>query len=397
MIFDNQLRLAEEIIKSYSFSEPFHLYLKKYFRANKKFGSKDRRLLSSLCYNYYRLGNILEDLSLSSQIIVSSFIIEKELTPFLEHHLTSATFKEIPDITAPIADKLAAFSVKPNDLFKFKAELSEEIDREAFALSHLQQPDVWIRVNRGFEEALEQVLTENEVAFEKHPEATQAYKVPAKTNLEHILKGKNVLYEVQDLSSQLVGELFTESGELWWDCCAGAGGKSLLLKDKLPKADLYVSDVRKSILENLAQRFKANKLYSYKFLDINLANLTTDLIVFDPDKKYVHTNHFDNIIVDAPCSGSGTWGRAPENLNFFNETLIAGYQEKQKAIAANAMRFLKSGGSMYYITCSVFKAENEEVVNYLTDTFNVTVQQQLTVKGYEQRCDSMFAVKLVKD
>lgn len=397
MIFDNQLRLTEEILKGYHFQEPFHLYLRKYFKEHKKFGSRDRKLMSNLCYSYFRIGHALEGLSLDARIIISYYLLNNERVPFIKYHKEkSPAFKELPPITEPLEVKINALGIKPEEIFKYEAPLSDEINKDEFALALLTQPDVWIRVNRGFEEGFEQVLNENEIVFEKPEGVTQAYKVPARTNLEHIFKGKNILFEVQDLSSQLIGELFAENGEVWWDCCSGAGGKSLLLKDKLPKAELYVTDMRQTILSSLKERFKLNRIYNYRFMDINLAKMSSDMIVFDPDKKYVHPNHFDNVIADVPCTGSGTWGRNPENLDHFNAKQIEEYQAKQKAIAANALRFLKPGGAFYYITCSVFKAENEDVVNYLKDTFNLQLENTLTVKGYEQGCDSMYAAKLIK-
>ncbi len=165
-----------------------------------------------------------------------------------------------------------------------------------------------------------------------------------------------------------------------WDCCAGSGGKSILAYDTIPNIELTVSDVRPSILLNLKKRFSSADIKKYTSL---VADLTNSSLI-------THHSSFDLIICDAPCSGSGTWSRRPEQLSYFKEEKINNYADIQKKIAVNASKALGQGGYFLYITCSVFKKENEEVINYLQEKTSLELISMKYFKGYEIKADTLF-------
>src|SRR5690606_19545575 len=103
------------------------------------------------------------------------------------------------------------------------------------------------------------------------------------------------------------------------------------------------------------------------------------------------------IILDAPCTGSGTWGRTPEMLSAFDSQAIGRFAALQRKLAAQAVKHLKPGKPLIYITCSVFAEENEGVVNYLRETHGLNVQQMAVLHGYRHKADSMFVARLVGD
>jgi 16S rRNA (cytosine967-C5)-methyltransferase len=115
-----------------------------------------------------------------------------------------------------------------------------------------------------------------------------------------------------------------------------------------------------------------------------------DTIIPDPfkDKK------FDIVICDAPCTGSGTWGRTPEHLYFFEEKKIAYYSGLQMNILKNVIPYLKNGGKLLYITCSVFKKENEDVISFLIENSTLKVEKMEILKGYDKKADTMFVALL---
>ena len=100
---------------------------------------------------------------------------------------------------------------------------------------------------------------------------------------------------------------------------------------------------------------------------------------------------FDLIICDAPCSGSGTWSRTPEQLYFFDEKKIDQYAALQKKIVTNAVKSLKKDGFFLYITCSVFKKENEEVVQFLENKLFLHLIHAEYLEGYRQKADTLFS------
>jgi 16S rRNA (cytosine967-C5)-methyltransferase len=191
---------------------------------------------------------------------------------------------------------------------------------------------------------------------------------------------------VQDLSSQQVlsqlTDVLTPSDVAFtaWDCCAASGGKSILLHDTYPRVKLSVTDVRKSILHNLRVRFERAGIKSYT---------STVADVAAPDFR--ETSVFDLVLCDAPCSGSGTWGRTPEQLRLFKETEIERYASLQETIAARAAKQVKAGGYFLYITCSVFGRENEAVVESIQKKTALRLMAMRYYKGYEQKADTLFA------
>ncbi len=96
------------------------------------------------------------------------------------------------------------------------------------------------------------------------------------------------------------------------------------------------------------------------------------------------------IICDAPCTGSGTWGRTPEQLYFFAKGKIDQYSLLQKKIATNVVPYLKKGGYFLYITCSGFRKENEEIVEYIEKDINLRKIELKILKGYDKKADTMF-------
>ena len=84
MRFQSYLNSAVTILRSYNGSVPFHLYIKKYFASKKKFGARDRKQITSLCYNYFRLGNAFKNISSEETIVLATFLCENRSSEFLQ-------------------------------------------------------------------------------------------------------------------------------------------------------------------------------------------------------------------------------------------------------------------------------------------------------------------------
>ncbi len=200
---------------------------------------------------------------------------------------------------------------------------------------------------------------------------------------------------IQDHNSQQTGRLlnyaFTSLGDTSpsvWDCCTASGGKSILAYDIDPGIELTVSDVRESILANLKKRFQKAGIKKYRSFVIDLEKTNIQHPVLNDQQSM--------IIADVPCTGSGTWSRTPEQLYFFDEKKIDEYAALQKRIVSTVIPQLKSGGYFIYITCSVFKKENEEVVEFIEQNFHLKLQLREILKGYDKKADSMFAALFKK-
>ena len=145
--------------------------------------------------------------------------------------------------------------------------------------------------------------------------------------------------------------------------------------------------MRDTILANLHKRFVSAAIKNFHSFEADLSHATsiTNRFAGKP---------FDLVICDAPCTGSGTWSRTPEQLAFFNPAQIDQYSQLQKKITGNVMAAIKKGGYLLYITCSVFRKENEEVVEFLREKYPITLVKQEVLKGYDMRADSMFVALL---
>jgi 16S rRNA (cytosine967-C5)-methyltransferase len=383
MKFDNQLRYAVNIINAFKGEMPLHNWLKNFFRENKQMGSKDRKQVSELVYCYYRLGKNLSEINIEEKILTGLFLCNNSNNELLNYfkpdwnnNINNSLEKKLSIINYPLLIQ---------NIFPWKEQLSEEINHQKFSESFLIQPDLFIRIRPGYEKAVKQKLDNAEIKFKQINNSCIALNNATKID-EVININKEVV--VQDYSSQQIEKFLpTANRQLLtvWDCCAASGGKSLMLYDINPNIDLTVTDIRESILINLKKRFSEAGIKNYKSYTEDLSSA----IHHPPTKKY------DLIIADVPCSGSGTWSRTPEALCFFEEKEIEHYTQLQKKIISNIIPQLKKGGNLVYITCSVFKKENEEMVDFISQNFHLQLEKMELIKGYETKADAMFAARFI--
>lgn len=385
--YHSYINSATEIIGQYNGGEPFASFLKKFFSQYKKYGSKDRKQISHLCYCYFRLGKSVKDLPTDEKILTGLFLCSNQsndilqaLRPVWNENVTISLEEKIQLITHPVLIE---------EIFSWQNQLSEGIDIRRFNNAHLQQPDLFLRIRPGKEKIVEQKLSYAGVSFSTMTDNCLALLNSSK--VDTILElDKEVV--VQDYSSQRVGGLIKsqiinhKSKLSLWDCCAASGGKSIMAKDILGDIDLTVSDVRESILVNLQKRLEMAGIKNYKSFIADLSKPTSTF----------KDNSFDLIIADVPCSGSGTWSRTPEQLVYFDEKQIEEYASLQKKIISTIVPKLKLSGYLLYITCSVFEKENENAVNFINEKFKLDLIKSELLKGYDKKADTMYAALFQK-
>jgi 16S rRNA (cytosine967-C5)-methyltransferase len=396
MHFYSHIQSARQIIEGYNGKEPFHRYIRAFFAQHKKFGSRDRKQVSGLCYAYWRLGGALEGLSLEDKILAGHFVCAAPLEDAASGNISDPVLEQlkpawnaalslsIPEKFALITGRTNAWEEESKKIFPWVDQLSDGIDREKFILSFFIQPDLFLRARPGKEKQVADKLSKAGVNFESI--TASAFAMPNSTKIDGLI-ALDAEAVVQDLSSQQVAELLqmvpaSSAGIRLWDCCAGSGGKTILAFDTIKKLAITVSDKREQILVNLAKRFREAGIGHYQSL---LADMTVGS-GRNPSKY-----NYDLIIADVPCSGSGTWGRTPEWLRFFDTTAIDTYSELQKKIVTHAIPYLVEGGYFLYITCSVFRKENEEVVEFIQANAALELVKTAVLKGYNRKADTMFA------
>jgi 16S rRNA (cytosine967-C5)-methyltransferase len=386
--YHSYLNSAVQILAQYRGEEPFASFLKKYFSANKRYGSKDRKQVSHLCYCYFRLGKSLMELPVEERILVALFLCTTE---------EQETLKELkPEwnkyVTVSLEEKWSMFDDQyalPG-VFPWKKELSESIDHRQMERSFFIQPDLFLRLRPGKEASVKKKLQEAAIPFTVVADNCIALANASKID-EVIQLNKEAV--IQDYNSQRVGELMRLTGTVRrvWDCCAASGGKSIMAYDLLPGIELTVSDVRASILANLKKRFDEAGIKKYKSLVLDLAKENVQYSTLNPDS---YREQFSLVIADVPCTGSGTWSRTPEQLFYFDEKKIEEYVALQRKIVRNVIPHIEKGGYLLYITCSVFKKENEEAIAFVEQQFQLEIKRMEIFEGYDKKADTLFAALL---
>jgi 16S rRNA (cytosine967-C5)-methyltransferase len=181
------------------------------------------------------------------------------------------------------------------------------------------------------------------------PAGPRDARTPNVTTDEAYLKG---WFEVQDQGSQIVSALAgAREGEQVLDLCAGAGGKTLALAATMGnKGQVFAYDSDRSRLAPIYDRLKRNGVRNAQVRAPNDGALD-DLL-----------GKLDRVVVDAPCTGTGTWRRRPDTKWKLTPELLAQRQADQAALLVEAERYLKPGGTLVYITCSILPEENDDQV-----------------------------------
>ena len=372
------------IISNFKGEMPLANYLKKYFKLHPKLGSRDRKSITEAVYTYYRYAGFFNPEQDTLNTIHQGMEIGDSENNYLKDN-----YEKIKETLLPKQE----FKIEHWKYFSsFSNALSKGIEMEGWLNSMATQPNLFVRIRLNTENAI-QKLTEAKFNFQIISDLenkVDCYSFKNATKLDAVLKPNE--FVVQDWSSQrsiailrnLVDARFGQTSKLTvWDVCAGAGGKSIFWKEKRAADFLMATDIRLSALKNLKERFSTYNMEHFQALGIDVTN-RSEL------SKKLKKQRFDVVICDVPCSGSGTWARTPEDFYFFNPESLAAYAEKQYNIAFEAQRQLKETGYFAYITCSIFKAENEEVVSKLLATTNLKLVEQKLINGIEQKSDSMF-------
>lgn len=184
--------------------------------------------------------------------------------------------------------------------------------------------------------------------------APQALRYPSGTPAEQWDAYAEGLIEVQDLGSQLIIDaLPVQPGDTIIDLCAGGGGKTLALAARLGNAaSIIAADTDKRRLGNLAPRAAR-------------AGAAIDhILLLDPMREMRALGNWagkaDHVLVDAPCSGSGTWRRSPEGRWRLDPAELARLNALQDHVLGLASYLVRPGGSIAFVTCSVLDSEGPD-------------------------------------
>ena len=211
---------------------------------------------------------------------------------------------------------------------------------------------------------------------EPTPKSKVGLRLPKRVPLEF-----DGLYEVQDEGSQLAVQYANAvPGERVLDFCAGGGGKALALAaEMMNEGNLVCYDADPVRMKNLP---------------IRLERAGVKIATIEKPKGM-----FDLVFVDSPCSGSGTWRRNPDLKWRMKEADIEWLLKTQAKILEQAAPFVKSGGRMVYVTCSLFEAENEQQIDTFLEAHKEFRKEgeYLKLSPLKSNTDGFFAANLVRN
>lgn len=264
---------------------------------------------------------------------------------------------------------------------------SEDELRE-FVAMQVTRPPLWLRLNRP--QRREEVLAELSTDYDVDRDG-DALAVIGPRGIYDLPCWKNGDIEIQDRASQEVGRVLApKPGETVWDACAGGGGKTLQIAALMQgRGAVHASDIRANVLEEVARRSKRADLHNVRTFVWN-GEQPPEL-----SREVAKRGGFDAVVVDAPCTASGTWRRNPDaRYRYAQPGDLPALQLKILSAASGAVR---PGGRLVYSTCSFRLEENEDVVAAFVaqnPLFTLAVQ---ALHGCPQiDADAMFVAKLVR-
>jgi 16S rRNA (cytosine967-C5)-methyltransferase len=348
-----RISAASSLLDRIATGELAERVLTNWARSNRYAGSKDRAAIRDHVYDALRcrgsfaaLGGgdhgrgLMLGLLRDQGIDIDGFFTGEGYAP------DPVSVDERAALEAPALDDLALLDWPGWMRPVLQADLGDDFTEVSQAMR--ARAPVFLRVNlaRGTRDQAQAVLAAEGITAQPHPLAATALEVTHGARLvqrsQAYLTG---VVELQDASSQAASALLPLApGARVLDYCAGGGGKALAMAAACPKARIFAHDADAARMRDLPARAK------------RAGARITQRPPGDPGAGY------DLVLVDAPCSGSGTWRRTPEAKWRLDAAHLSELCALQERILSEAATLVAPGGALAYMTCSVLQAENEEQV-----------------------------------
>ncbi len=345
-----------------------------FFRARRYIGGSDRRAVSDLAWGVLRQRLRLEwwiaetGARLTPRLLVLAYLLLAEKRKVMEvaRLFDGGRFAAGPLdvgemgiaeqlVGKPLTGKGMAESARLNlpewAMPGLTARFGDRLDKEALAMEATAPLDLRVNLLKSTREAAQAALRAEGLVSETTPFSPWGLRLPHRTPITGSAAYKDGLIEVQDEGSQLIAALANaRPGMRVVDYCAGAAGKTLAMAATMGnQGRITACDVSVPRLEGANKRLRRAGVH----------NAETHLL--EPGDRWVkrRAGTFDRVLVDAPCTGTGTWRRNPDARSRTGPEDLRELLGKQHEILAISAHLVKPGGRLIYATCSLLPEENE--------------------------------------
>ena len=326
------LQVATQVIQKANGEHPADAVLRETFKRLRVLSTDETREITNAVFTYYRWFDWLDrDQPIPKQI--------EEAIRFARDFQQNPSSVGIAALRTKAVPEWAGGQVEASD------EWFQTLQRE---------PNLWLRAKRGQGKALAGKLGKAETGL--LPDGVHYHGEEDLFRTPEFHSGE---FELQDISSQAVGFICNpQPGETWWDACAGEGGKLLHLSDLMEnKGLIWASDRAEWRLKHLKRRAGRAKTFNYR------------AALWNGGAKLPTKTKFDGILVDAPCSGLGTWQRNPHARWTTTLDDVKELASLQKQLLSNVAPSIKPGGTLIYAVCTLTRSETVEVAKYFEEQF----------------------------
>jgi 16S rRNA (cytosine967-C5)-methyltransferase len=323
------LKIAEEIISKSDREHPADSVLRTELKRSRNLTREGAREISRSVFNYYRwLGWLDPRKPLLGNIFVAQELAER-FSRAPERFSDEELLKAVPSWTA--------------DCMKMSSAWLRALQNE---------PRLWLRTKKGRARELFKFL--GDCALSPGSQLNDALEYRGSQDLFRTPEFHDGTFELQDINSQAVSVICDpKPGETWWDACAGEGGKLLHLSELMEnKGLIWASDRADWRLKKLKQRTARAKVFNYR------------AALWDGGKNLPTKTKFDGVLVDAPCSGIGTWQRNPHARWTTSLADVRELAEIQRSFLSHVADSLKPGGKLIYSVCTLSREETIEVAQW---------------------------------
>ncbi len=253
------------------------------------------------------------------------------------------------------------------------------------SLTHKAKTAIRVNTLKTNKTDLQKCLIEEGIICEDNPLTDDSLIISQSGDLSSVKSFKEGCFHIEDTAAQLAAQaLSAKAGDRVLDVCAAPGGKAFTIAEIMRSGEIIACDIYEQRLELIK---KNSKRLGIDFIKT---------VLQDGSKYNSDLGLFERVLCDVPCSGLGTISSKPE-IRYKTKEQIAAFPDIQYGILNNSFKYLKSGGTVVYSTCTLNKSENEGVIQRFISSHNCKIISQKTYFPYIDKTDGFFIAVIKKN